>query len=211
MHLRGEKTLTGLAPIRENLASLLLIELRFHLDQEKQYSLIDPMCGSGTFLVEALNSNSITVERDFSFLHTPISIDQNILHKKMIQPSVKNSFNHLLGFEINAEIVKQANVNCAGTPIVINQADLFHADHVESVSPVVILNPPYGIRVGENINLAFYLRVIESIKKKYAPEFVGIIIPSDYLLKPQKTFKILSSRAFKNGGIDVIFYVLEFK
>ena len=55
LHKRGEKTLTGLAPIRENLAALLLLELQSYL-KKSDYRLIDPMCGSGTFLIEAHDS-----------------------------------------------------------------------------------------------------------------------------------------------------------
>ena len=216
LHLRGEKILTGLAPIRENLAALLLIELRSHLKNEA-YTLLDPMCGSGTFLIEANDSLNITRDRDFSFLHIPVVLDGLALLKVPESFHQQTYYKEFLGFEINSEVVKLAKINCAHTKIKIEIGDLFQGSSVSKPPMVVIINPPYGIRVGtrgnseEEINLGFYLKIIEATKLKYSPELMGIIIPKDYALKSNKDFKIHSARAFKNGGIDVVFYVLGFK
>ena len=78
---------------------------------------------------------------------------------------------------------------------------------------IVALNPPYGIRVGEKskINLAYYLKIIEKIKIIFAPDLLGIIVPGDYKLKSNNLFNIKTIRPFKNGGLEVVFYVLGFK
>ncbi|MGZ3788533.1 MAG: THUMP domain-containing class I SAM-dependent RNA methyltransferase [Bacteriovorax sp.] len=215
LHLRGEKTLTGLAPIRENLAALLLIELKSHV-QAESITLIDPMCGSGTFLIEAKNSHSITSARDFSFLHMPIAmegpallkeLDQKLLEKK---DAFKDAFyDELIGFEISPEVVSLAKKN--DPDLFFKQEDLFSETIHHYKNPVVIVNPPYGIRIGSDIDLDYFLRVIDCIKKKFQPLIAGIIVPSDFKLKTTKEAKIISSRPFKNGGIDVVFYVLGFK
>ena len=215
LHLRGEKILTGLAPIRESLAALLLKELQTHL-APKNYTLIDPMCGSGTFLLEAHDANAVTTEREFSFQHIPVVLD-NITAIKKFESTPQVFYKTLMGFEINAEVVKLAKKNCKDTGIKIEKADLFEEKPGEKVeSPenaVVIINPPYGIRVGEKseINLSYYLKIIENVKNKFEPELLGIIVPSDYKLKSNQLFKILTARPFKNGGIEVVFYVLGFK
>ncbi|MBC7538153.1 MAG: hypothetical protein H7281_04990 [Bacteriovorax sp.] len=209
LHLRGEKILTGLAPIRESLAALLLIELKTHL-APKDYTLIDPMCGSGTFLLEALNANAVTVEREFSFLHTPVVLD-NFTAMQKIHSSGLRAFKNLIGFEINSEVVSMANRNCKDTDIKIEQADLFDGKPNKIENSVVVINPPYGIRVGEKgeINLAYYLKIIENVKNKFEPEILGIIIPADNKIKSIPNFTIHSIRPFKNGGIEVLFYVLK--
>jgi putative N6-adenine-specific DNA methylase len=210
LHKRGDKILTGLAPIRESLAALLLIELQMHL-KNNSYTLIDPMCGSGTFLLEAHDQNAVTNERDFSFKHIPLVLDNNTVIKKLVT-SPQIQFNSLLGHEIDSNVVKQAIENCQGTDIKIEQADLFSGSYpIENAA--IILNPPYGIRVGEKseINLPYYLKVIEQIKNKFNPKLLGIIVPSDYRLKSNSFFSIQSVRPFKNGGIEVAFYVLGFK
>lgn len=220
LHLRGEKTLTGLAPIRESLAFLLLKELQRHLPKER-YTLIDPMCGSGSFLLEAHDSNSITNTRDFSYLHMALALENNILLKKIDANTEESCFKNFLGFDINPEVVSLARKNAEGRKIKIELGDLLleipHSNTTCLDPSVVIINPPYGIRVGtrgtgeEEINLAYYLKIIRAVKKKYSPDFLGIIIPDEYRLQSQDDFIVYSKRAFKNGGIEVVFYVLGLK
>jgi putative N6-adenine-specific DNA methylase len=212
LHIRGEKILTGLAPIRESLAALLLRELQAHLPNKSSYTLIDPMCGSGTFLLEARDANSLTIERNFSYQHIPVCLDKNIVITKL-EPDSTRAYKKLLGSEINLEVVRLAKENCLSTGITIENADLFDNKINVIENSVVIINPPYGIRVGDKdeINLSYYLKVINSVKIKYSPKLLGIIIPNDYKLKSTPEFKIHSARHFKNGGIEVNFYVLEFK
>ena len=214
LHLRGDKLLTGLAPIRENLASLLLTHLTRHLNPDKKYTLIDPMCGSGTFLLEAYQANAIAVDRPYSFQHIPLYLDRPLTKKVELNFVENKTFTKLVGFDIDSNVVSLARSNCQGRTITISEGDIFETKPVDKElieSPVVILNPPYGIRVGENINLAYFVKLISSIKMKFNPERLGMIIPADYLLKSSSSYKVLSTKAFKNGGIDVVFYVLEFK
>lgn len=207
LHLRGEKTLTGLAPIRENLASLLLTQLRSYLKTES-ITLIDPMSGSGTFLIEAKNSESITEARDFSFLHFPIVLD-NSTQLPQLESKLNAFYKELIGFEISQDVIAQAKKNAP--EITFIKEDLFSESTRHYANPAVIMNPPYGIRVGENINLEYFYKVIESVKKKFDPIALGIIIPADYKISPNNHFKIIRARPFKNGGIEVVFYVLGFK
>lgn len=215
LHLRNEKLLTGLAPLRENLAALLLKELQSHLPPG-DYTLIDPMCGSGTFLWEAHRQNTVTTRRDFSFEHFPLVLDHRNSFPPIEEKNPHNPYVNFKGFEADPHVAQQAHENCKGTSIQIETADLFSQGKITFPNAVVIINPPYGIRVGERgskeneINLVYYLKVIEAIQNKFAPQFLGIIIPADFKLPP-KNFKILSKRPFKNGGIDVVFYVLGFK
>ena len=210
LHLRGEKNLLALAPIRENLAALLLREVKNYLPSNF-FTLIDPMCGSGTFLLEAYRDQCVTKEREFSFNYLPLVLD-NILKLKDVETRPQQNFLALMGFDYNKDVTSQAIQNCSGTNIIISNADLFDEKKINIEKTVVIINPPYGIRVGEKseINLAYYLKIIEAAKNKFNPELLGIIIPSDYQLKQNKLFKIKRSRAFKNGGIDVVFYLLGF-
>lgn len=210
LHLRGEKIMTGLAPIRESLAALLLIELGRHLKEHENYTLIDPMCGSGTFLLEANDAHKITTERDFSYLHFPLVLD-NLNKLPKFNSGTNSRFSKFIGFDQSSEVVSLAKKNTKETHIQIKEADIFKNETLQFENAVVIMNPPYGIRVGEKseINLAYYLEIIEQAQKKFNPEFLGIIVPADYKLAGKQNFKILSMRPFKNGGIEVVFYVLR--
>ncbi len=216
LHLRGEKTLMGLAPIRENLAALLLMELKSHLAPGPN-TLVDPMCGSGTFLKEAYDYQSLTLNRKFAFSHTPIYLDSIVQHTPLIQLPLSNPFTAFMGYEKDAAVTLQAQKNCDSQKIKIQQADLCADSPIQLSNPVVVINPPYGVRIGErsdevgDINLGYYLNIIKSVKNKFSPKIMGIIIPKDFLIKSNGDFNIHSARLFKNGGIDVVFYVLGFK
>lgn len=220
LHKRGEKIFTGLAPIRESLASLLLLELTDSFDGE-EFTLIDPMSGSGTFLIEAHDYYKINTERSFSYQHTPMWQDfqtdgkakREFFEKFKIKMST--TFNHFLGFEINKDIIELARKNADGKDIIIKEADIFDR---KAMSPgmqnLVIINPPYGLRVGSELNISaeYYQKIIGAVKSKYNPERLGIIIPEEYRYDPRKNDCItLSTRHFKNGGLSVVFYVLGFK
>ena len=211
LHKRGDKIFTGLAPIRESLASLLLAALTHGLDK-RPYTLIDPMSGSGTFLIEAHDAYKINNERPFAYQHFPLWIDYNL--KKQFSEGLKSKsnpkFEKYLGFEINEDVVAMAKKNTDGKNIQIKKADLFSKGETLSGENLVVINPPYGLRVGEksDINLDFYKKVIQVIREKYRPIRLGIIIPEEYhYIPPSKD--LVARLPFKNGGLPVNFFILK--
>lgn len=211
LYKRGDKVFTGLAPIRESLATLLLLATTIDL-VDSDYTLIDPMSGSGTFLIEAHDYFKINKERRFAYEHTPLWIDE-VQKKKIIEGLESKSsaiFNSFKGFEINPEVISLAKKNSSDRKIDFLEADLFKSDSKITGKNVVVINPPYGLRVGEksDINLDYYKKIISQIRLKYNPERLGIIIPEEYRFQPKRE-ELISRLPFKNGGLPVIFYVLN--
>lgn len=211
LHKRGDKVFTGLAPIRESLATLLLLATTKDLD-EKNYTLIDPMSGSGTFLIEAHDYLHVNRERSFSYQHMPLWIDEAQKAKILAGPVSKESalFEKFSGFEINPEVIALAKKNAAERKIQFTQADLFKESPVITGKNIVVINPPYGLRVGEKseINLDYYKKIISMIRLKYSPTRLGIIIPEEYKYSPKKE-ELIEKIHFKNGGLPVVFYILK--
>lgn len=218
LHKRGEKILTGLAPIRENLAALLLLQLTSDLEAKKKgkRTLIDPMCGSGTFLIEAVKKNRPVLEREFSYQLTPDWIDSQFKKRlfSLLTSGENELFDRYIGLDINSDVINQARENATGLSVDFYQDDSFSPREKIPFTPdeeiFMILNPPYGIRVGDNaeINERYYKKLVDVLIKTYSPLRLGIIIPEEYsFFHP----KVRSMRAFKNGGIEVVFYVLEFR
>ncbi len=211
LHKRGEKIYTGLAPIRESLASLLLSALTHDLDK-KAYTLIDPMSGSGTFLIEAHDAYKINTDRPFAYQHFPLWIDYT--PKKQFLENMKSAqndkFGSYLGFEINEDVVKLAEKNTEGKNIKVKKADLFLKGESLGGDNLVIINPPYGLRVGEksDINVDYYKKIIQSIREKYSPLRLGIIIPEEYRYNPSPK-ELVAKLPFKNGGLPVNFFILK--
>lgn len=209
LNLRGDKTASGLAPIRENLAALLLLELSAFAGPE--CTLIDPMCGSGTFLIEAKNFFKVSSERDFAFLNMPAAIETPA-HFAGIELPSKALFSATVGFDISPDVLLQAQKNDpeGASKGEYKREDLMAKTIHDFQHPAVIVNPPYGIRVGENINLDFFLRVIRSVKEKFNPQVLGLITPAEYRIYSNNEWKVEKTRPFKNGGIDVVFSIIRF-
>ncbi len=211
LHKRGEKIFTGLAPIRESLASLLLTALTKNIEQDS-YTLIDPMSGSGTFLIEAHDAYKINFDRTFSYQHFPLWIDY--AQKKQFSDSLVSSentqFDNYYGFEINDDVIMLAVKNTANKKIQIKKADLLKSESRIAGNNLVIINPPYGIRVGDksDINPEFYKKVITKIRDLYAPVRLGIIIPDEHRMSFQGS-EMVARIPFKNGGLPVTFFILK--
>ena len=212
LHKRGEKIFTGLAPIRESLATLLLSALTHDLPQN-EYTLIDPMSGSGTFLIEAHDAYKINFDRSFSYQHTPTWIDYSLkkTYTEMFKSQKNHKFTKYLGLELSDEVIALAKKNSKGLDITIIKGDIFSKDNAIFGNNIVIINPPYGLRVGEKsqINLTYYKDIIENVRRKYAPLRIGIIIPEEYHFSAKKE-EGLYRLAFKNGGLPVVFHVLNY-
>lgn len=195
---RGVKTLTSKAPIRENLAAGLLYFLKKESSIE---TLIDPMCGSGTFLFESKTFYELNNKRKFDFAFFP-------LFEKLKLPELNNSGGHLfkdnLGFDIDEKIIDTAKKNLQGLNVSFAKRDLFSKEISKESPNIVIVNPPYGIRIDIKEDLGpYFKKVIQKIKETYSPKLLGIIIPSDV------QFKLGKKLAFKNGGIKVNFWVFR--
>lgn len=213
LHLRGEKALPGLAPLRENLAYSLL-NLIVSKVPKNQYRLIDPMCGSGTFLLEAARYLEPNNQRTFSYESIPQFLE---LKNKNYEASNQspNPFAEIIGCELNPEIVKVAEKNLSNRNISIFAQSVFdHHPKTSKLPTLIIVNPPYGKRVKSEtdpINLNFFKNIIVSCYNNYQFKHLGIIIPSDYQLNSFDNFKVIDQLKFRNGGIPVVFYILESK
>ncbi len=206
LHKRGEKLLIGHAPIRESLASLLLLIL----EGNQEATLVDPMCGSGTFLLEAHDFYKINKARHFSYMLTPFFQE---LKTPLVYPldQEQNLFKFLFGFDNDPTIIAEAIINSGLRKISFSKQDIFESEPLNIYADIAIVNPPYGKRVGnkEDIDIHYYLKILQAIRAKYESKKIGIIIPQEYSLRNTKKIKIVKSIPFKNGGIPVVFYVVE--
>lgn len=212
-HKRGEKALNAMAPIRETLASLLLVALK---NVTKAENLIDPMCGSGTFLLEASNFYQLNNSRDFAFFHTPsfITLKDNGPLYKTFQESLtsknKQLFIHLFGFDSSQEVLKQTRENLSLANVSLEVHNVFEKIEFSIKKAAAIVNPPYGIRVGQKsqISAVYYHDIITSLFNHFNVATIGIIIPDEHQFNPDR-WKLIERIPFKNGGIAVSFYLFN--
>jgi putative N6-adenine-specific DNA methylase len=197
----------GHAPIRDNLAYACLKSYQNYFeDSTHELDLLDPMCGSATFLKEALDFNKKNNERDYSFEVLNIAIDPF----RKLPAAPKKLFKSITGSELNKETVKQ--VNLKSPELKITENDFFNIK--EFAKPTIIIsNPPYGDRISNKsaTKKEFLDKIIAHAKSIKNLQGFSFVYP-DLDIKKEKDnskFKFRKGIRFSNGGIKVVTY--EFK
>lgn len=211
LHKRGYRQEAGEAPIKETLAAALVL-LSFW---NKERLLIDPMCGSGTILIEAaLIARNIApgLQRTFASEAWP-AIDAKFWEqarqdaKSAVDPSDLNL--QLLGYDIEPEYIakSEANAERAGVAadITFAQKDV-KSLWIDQQFGVLITNAPYGMRMSNFQELnQIYIALNKTFRKKKGW--------SIYVLTADKQFPNYFKRArpdrvrkLYNGRIETHYY-----
>lgn len=165
LHKRGYRKLTAKAPITETLAAALIMLTPWKADR----ILVDPFCGSGTFLIEAamIAANIAPgLNRTFDSMEWTNLIPRKLWDevfdelREQVDTSVKVD---LQGFDIDGDIIKAARENAAlaGVKDMIHfqRRTVAELNHPKKYG-FIITNPPYGERLEEKENLPALYREI---------------------------------------------------
>ncbi|MBF0300651.1 MAG: hypothetical protein HQK51_18195 [Oligoflexia bacterium] len=238
LYKRSYKKFVNEAPLRENLASGLLLKLNEFIDfpEGEGKMLIDPMTGSGTFIIEAALFNTLNFTREYSFTLFPcfkkyISNYQTLQTLQTLHSSADDQLHHLqyqkyLAIDIddktitstskNFELLKSLNLN--SIPIKLIKADVFEMSYVnlEPLKKVIIVNPPYGIRIKLELKFKnkvnFFQKLITTLLDNFKPNIIGIIVPRDISYKQFKlptNILSLSVFPFIHGGLKLNFIIYK--
>ena len=203
LHHRGYRSATNIAPMNEVLAACL-VQLS---GWDRQTDFIDPMCGSGTILIEAamlacdipanLNRNEFAFEKwsdwDASLFD---KIRQSQLKK------VKSPFGKIYGFDKAPSAVEKAiqNVKNASLEdfIHVNRANFFHSSKIGETPLHLLTNPPYGERLEGDID-GLYQEFGDTLKRNY-PKTNAWMISSNFEamkfvgLRPTRKIKLFNGK-----------------
>lgn len=172
LHKRGYRDETGVAPINEVLAAGLVMLT----DWTPPLNFIDPMCGSGTIAIEAaLIANNIPAgyfRNEFGFEKWK-DFDADlfqIIMDSAIKKISDDDRTRIYASDINRQVLDKAQENINNAKVE-DTVKTFRAS-IEDFTPppgtgTVIINPPYGERMGENVN-ELYKSIGDVFKKKYA-------------------------------------------
>lgn len=210
LHKRGYKSFTGKAPMRETLASAFLKMCDF----DPARPLIDPMCGSGTFVIEAAEiaiGGAPGRRRGFSFQKLK-SFDpkafKTILKDQKLIPRLELN---LFGYDRDDGAIKNSikNAKLANVSHITN----FESQSISDLSPLsnqcglVIFNPPYGGRIGDKkILYALYAKIGMVLKSKFNGWRVGLITADGSLAQTTQIKFSFVSEPINHGGLKVRFY-----
>ncbi len=212
LHKRGYKTATNIAPINEVLAAGLLLLSGW----DGQSDFMDPMCGSGTILIEAamiacnippnLNRKEFAFEKwkdwDVDLFE---KIEESVLKK------VREFHFSIQGYDTAPSAVSKAidNIENANLSdyIKVKQQDFFASVKQNDRHLHMVFNPPYGERL--NIDMpAFYKEIGDTLKQSY-PGTEAWFITSN--LESIKHVGLRPSRKIKlfNGALESKFLKYE--
>lgn len=193
LHQRGYRTEAGKAPLRETLAAAIVLRSGWR----KGTALLDPMCGSGTLLIEAAliaanmapgvkrKSWSFTALNDFEpELWAEIKTEASVQARKGLK-SIETKF---YGFDNDKRVLHTARENAkrAGLESVI-EFELGDAAAIQRPkgfdTGVIISNPPYGERLSTEPGLiALYTSFGQQLKEQFSGSQASIFSSSDELL-----------------------------
>ncbi len=171
LHKRGYRRAKGDVPLRENLAAALVL-LSFW---DQQRLLIDPMCGSGTILIEAAmiaRHMAPGMNREFTSEQWPV-IDSEYWRQARLAAQaavVRGGELTIFGYDIDAERIQDCRVNARNAGVagdivfaVKDIRDLW----IDKPYGIVITNPPYGVKLGSQKELTpLYVSINQTFKKK---------------------------------------------
>jgi len=171
LNKRGYRKETGKAPLKETLAAALVMLSFWNRDR----LLIDPMCGSGTILIEAaMIARNIApgLKREFASEKWPAIYKSAWRRARREARKAIDSAGQLriLGYDIDESCIQSSKVNAknAGVAddIVFEQQDVRDL-WIDQQYGIVISNPPYGVKIGgyKDIN-QIYISINKTFRKK---------------------------------------------
>ncbi|MEW6997028.1 bifunctional 23S rRNA (guanine(2069)-N(7))-methyltransferase RlmK/23S rRNA (guanine(2445)-N(2))-methyltransferase RlmL [Colwelliaceae bacterium BS250] len=218
LHQRGFREGTGAAPIKENLAAALVIRSGWLNDTTKP--LVDPMCGSGTLLLEAVSMAagiSPGVNREqWGFtrwkFHDAVIWEQVFNEVKAESDLASENANvKVFGFDMDGRVLRNAKANAKaagfGHLIEFKQGMAEDLKNQFGEPGTILFNPPYGERIGSLPELvATFTELGKVFKRDFLGWTVSLITSSVEMLS---LFKLSSHKRykFKNGPLDCQFVI----
>jgi 23S rRNA (guanine2445-N2)-methyltransferase / 23S rRNA (guanine2069-N7)-methyltransferase len=214
LHRRGYRLAQGQAPLKENVAAGLLVWADWATVASSGGACVDPMCGSGTIPIEAAWMATDTApglaRRYFGFLrwrgHEPALWLRLCQEARQRQEDGRRHAPIVVGYDVDAQSVRAAtaNIERAGLRglVHIERRDIANCQAPKGVKTgVVIVNPPYGERLGELDALkVLYTRLGVELKTKFPGWKAYVLTPSEILGK-RLGLRAPRSHQFFNGAI----------
>ena len=209
LHKRGYRQAVGIAPINEVLAAGLIQLSGWQADS----NFFDPMCGSGTILIEAaMFANKIPAQyyrRNFGFMRWK---EFNILDWKRVKSEADRQiceFEYdIWGSDIDMRVLEQAETNLKYAKL--HHDVMLYCQSVEFQKPpegkcIIITNPPYGERIAVDDLNKMYTMIGDTFKNLYGDGKTAWLITSDF--EAMKNIGLRPSRKIHlyNGPLECRF------
>ena len=218
---RGYREHSGAAPLKENLAAALIIRSDWLSDTSKP--LVDPMCGSGTILIEAV---AMATKQAPSINRASWGFDSWLKHDAQLwqiqlNQAIESSANALeqasvsrlkvFGIDLDSRVLNTAQQNAKNARLQrfiefkcqnTNDMNNVYGSGGSGTAGTILFNPPYGERIGELPELVEnFVLLGQKLKKQFINWRVAILTANIDLLSMLKLSSFKRYK-FKNGPLD---------
>lgn len=209
LHKRGYKEAIGKAPMRETLASLFLRQCGY----EGREPVVDPMCGSGTFVIEAAEiAAGLKPGRSRSFAFEQlVSFDAAAWQRLRESAPAAKSGVRFFGSDRDAGAVRMSRENAerAGVAAFTDFQQCAISDIIppDGAPGLVMVNPPYGARIGDKKALyALYGALGHVLLTRFGGWRIGLITNEASLAKTTGLPFAPPGRPVTHGGLKVLLF-----
>jgi putative N6-adenine-specific DNA methylase len=209
LHKRGYKEAVSQAPLRETMAALLLRQCGYDGNEP----LLDPMCGSGTFVIEAAEiAAHLNPGRARSFAFEKLAtFDAEAWQRMRTVKSQRVPAFPAFGSDRDSDAIakSRANADRAG----VDSFTAFEVCPAQAARPpvdhpgLVIVNPPYGVRLGDKKKLlALYRAFGQTMRDSFTGWRIGLITPDPALARTTALPFLPTGAPIQHGGLRVTLY-----
>jgi len=206
LHKRGYKQAVAKAPMRETLAALLLREAGY----DGRMPLLDPMCGSGTFVIEAAQLAAGLApgqDRDFTFQQLENYTPEPFEALKARPPHPRSDL-VCYGFDRDPGAVRMASENAQRAGV--SDRTRFEACEIkdlvrpEGPEGLVMVNPPYGTRIGDKRAVHGLYKVFGQVmRERFSGWRVGLVTSDESLVRMTGLHIESKSAVIDHGGVKI--------
>lgn len=205
LHQRGHKQAVGKAPLRETMAALFLRQAGYTGAEP----VVDPMCGSGTFPIEAAEiAAGLLPGQSRSFAFETFAGFDPTAWEAMRQQEPRPTGLIFSGSDRDAGAVRMATDNAARAGVSdltdFRQCAISDAEPPERPPGLVMTNPPYGGRIGNRKLLyGLYAALGETLRVRFPSWRVGIVTSEPGLAKATGLNLKPAGSPVPHGGLKV--------
>ena len=213
LHRRGYRSEGGRAPLKENVAAAVLLRAGWPQIAAAGGMLLDPMCGSGTFLTEGAliaADAAPAIDREyFGFLKWhghDAALWARLRGEALARRSARVARRCILGSDIDSEAVRMASANAAHAGVAdwlhVEKRALGEVPRPRGETGLIVANPPYGERIGAESGLPeLYSELGAVLRDRFQGWQAAILTGNPPLARNLGIYAKRSHRVF-NGAIE---------
>ncbi|MEM6373069.1 MAG: class I SAM-dependent RNA methyltransferase [Pseudomonadota bacterium] len=205
LHKRGHKPAVGKAPMRETLAAMFLAQCGF----DGTGAVFDPMCGSGTFIIEAAEiAAGMQPGRSRGFGFEQLAACSPKAEAIRRRDRMRDAAPVFFGADRDVGVIDMARANAARAGVddlaTFTQGNAGVAVPPDTAPGLVIVNPPYGARIGDKKALyPVYGRLGQVLAERFSGWRVGIVTSEAALAKTTGLPFLPEGASIAHGGLRV--------